>query len=158
MIVYGIDSAMRSIAVVGERQLMKIEATGASRHDELASMRNSLAIFLRSDQTPILFIESPIQGISRNVQVGLKLAMTVGAVFSLGHYTEMVEPSLWKKEVCGKGNLDKAGVAEWLKEAHPGYYARCDGDQDLIDATCIWLYGRQKVDEHRSSTSRRSSK
>ncbi len=52
----------------------------------------------------------------------------------------------WKKDIVGKGNASKDEVAAWLEVHHPDYYEQCHGDQNLVDATCVALYGRLVMD------------
>lgn len=87
-----------------------------------------------------VYIEEPLIG--RSVRSSLYVAQTAGAVGSYllvpGYY---VSNSAWKKSVVGMGNANKATVSSWLNTNHVTYAALCDGDQDLIDATCLALYG-----------------
>lgn len=92
----------------------------------------------------IVAVESPIVGMSRNLQTGLNLAMMAGALSAAagaaGAKVVLVAPSSWKKQVMGRGNASKDEVAQWLEREQPLRYTRCHSDQDLIDATCISLY------------------
>lgn len=91
-------------------------------------------------------IESPIQGISRNVRVGIQLAMVAGAVAvaarQAGADVVFVEPAKWKKAVVGVGNASKADVATFLERDHVGLYSKCES-QDMVDAICIALYAEK---------------
>lgn len=44
---------------------------------------------------------------------------------------------VWKKQICGNGNIDKAGIARFIHKTWPALYAAVDGNQDLCDAACI---------------------
>lgn len=52
-----------------------------------------------------------------------------------------ISNSQWKKALCGSGNADKDAIRGWLEEHQPALAALCGENQDLIDATCIGLYG-----------------
>jgi Holliday junction resolvasome RuvABC endonuclease subunit len=88
-------------------------------------------------------IESPIQGMSRNVRIGIQLGMVAGAVAvaarQAGAEVMFVEPSKWKKAVVGFGNASKADVSAFVEGHHPGLYAQCKS-QDMVDAVCLALY------------------
>lgn len=100
------------------------------------------------------FIEEPIVG--RGVRASMQLSQTLGAILcklgdrELQDRVELVPVTRWKQHVVGKAHADKEFVANWLKENHPDYHERCDGSQDLIDATCIGLYGSRVVAQSRS--------
>lgn len=86
-------------------------------------------------------VESPIVAGARNLQATIKVAQTVGLVHAVIPNCREVAVSSWKKAVVGRGNVDKAGVRQWLDTHHPELARLCDGNQDLYDAACISLYG-----------------
>jgi hypothetical protein len=110
-------------------------------------------------------IEAPVMGrggIGGTLpQVYVSGAFQAGLA-SLGHPALLANNSQWKKVVCGKGNIDKAGIVAWVRSNFPEVYDRLvvgDGgrvDQDVADAICIYLYGvrhlrvTDKIDRHRS--------
>jgi Holliday junction resolvasome RuvABC endonuclease subunit len=93
-----------------------------------------------------VFVEQPLVGrggahatiVQAQVQ-GLVLARAHRAA-TPGVYTVNVKS--WKKQVVGNGNADKAAVAAWLETHQPVLAGLAAGDQDLVDAACIALYGR----------------
>jgi Holliday junction resolvasome RuvABC endonuclease subunit len=88
----------------------------------------------------VVYVEEPVIG--RSIRSSLHVAISAGAAVSaLGMPAHFVPVTTWKKSVVGRGNADKIGVSAWLNTNHVTYAALCDGDQDLIDATCIALYG-----------------
>ena len=91
----------------------------------------------------VVAIESPIQGMSRNVRVGIQLGMVAGALAvaarQAGAHVIFAEPATWKKAVVGFGNANKADVAAFLERHHQGLHAQCSS-QDMVDAICIALY------------------
>lgn len=91
----------------------------------------------------VVYVEKPLVG--RGVAASLQVAQTAGAVMS--HLTVpsyFVQVQHWKKAVIGNGNAPKGLVGSTLFELHPRYSKLCGGDQDLVDATCIALYGEQQ--------------
>lgn len=57
-----------------------------------------------------------------------------------------VYPATWKKNVVGRGDASKADVAAFLCAEYPERFDACGGDQNLIDATCIAMYGWQVLE------------
>jgi Holliday junction resolvasome RuvABC endonuclease subunit len=90
-----------------------------------------------------LWIERPIMGGSGSPLAAIRIAVTAGLVAAASTARlEFVFPVVWKAAVVGKGNADKSAVAAWLAEHHPTLAKTCGGDQDLVDAACIALYGQ----------------
>jgi Holliday junction resolvasome RuvABC endonuclease subunit len=138
---------MRSFHAVrldqGEHSVFSV-VIKARKNEERSKILRALSTELATivdGSDPIYIEEPPLAGV-RNLRTFKGLAETAGALMarSSGKVT-YVPVSSWKKEVCGKGNLDKAGVADWLLSVHRSYSEHCAGDQNLIDATCIALYG-----------------
>lgn len=92
----------------------------------------------------LVVIEEPPLAGTRNVRTLLKLAqVSAAAAVGAGHCPRTFVPvDTWKKAVIGRGGVSKEYVANWLKLHYPTYYRQCAGDQNLIDATCLALYGR----------------
>ena len=101
--------------------------------------------FFNNKEEVVFFIEAPIVGMSRNYQTALSIAMTVGAMAATRYKTYIVPPAKWKKEMVGNGRATKPEVADWLASVKPGYLSACAGDQDLIDAAVISLYGKKVI-------------
>jgi Holliday junction resolvasome RuvABC endonuclease subunit len=145
--IWGVDLGMRSWHAVRIDQVshstyscvIKARKT-EERAKVLAALSTELSIVV--DGGDRVFIEEPPLAGARNIRTFLGLAQTSGALMArLMGPVELVPVGTWKKEVCGNGSLDKAGVAEWLGKAHPSYLEHCGSDQNLIDATCIALFG-----------------
>ena len=96
----------------------------------------------------VVAIEAPIQGMSRNVRVGISLAMVAGAISvaaqQCGSHVDIVPPASWKKTVLGVGNANKDQIKSYLEENHKALYSNCLS-QDMVDATCIALYAQTLV-------------
>lgn len=160
MITAGIDYGVRRVAMVflgvglrgtaGEaRELVlnpKVWKTGEA-NDQAAQLALHETVFNWTTELgpELVVIESPIQGVSVNVKVGLRLAEMKGALAvacgRAGSSTLSVGPTEWKKAITGHGNADKKQVAEWLTAHHPRLAAECP-TQDSIDATCMALYAQ----------------
>ena len=94
-------------------------------------------------------IEAPIVGISGNRQTAIRMAMVCGALVRECQQwfgTEcisLVPVSSWKKEVCGKGNLDKDQIGEWLLQTHPDLWHQCATEHE-VDAMCMALWAGER--------------
>lgn len=88
-----------------------------------------------------LWIESAIQGASKNVQTTVGMAATQGAILAAhGGPCSIVAPASWKHGTHGNGHASKADMKAWLKLTHPDLAWQCN-NQDEVDAMCIALYG-----------------
>ena len=94
-----------------------------------------------------VWIEDTLVG--NNVKYSIALAETKGAVMAaLAAHVDvrLVNVSTWKKQVLGRGNANKDSVRDYIHVTHGAYAPLCGDDQDLYDACCIALYGRQIMD------------
>lgn len=96
-----------------------------------------------------VFVEQPLLGrggVRSTIKVSQAAAIPLLAAVACGvDGVYEVNVQSWKKQVVGKGNASKDDVKAWLRVNHPERYAFTGGDQDLIDATCIYLYGESIV-------------
>ena len=147
MIVYGIDPASRSLGVIGcgGRKPWSLKAATAkgSRDLELRDLRDQLSQMFDVLPPGVVFVEEPVLAGARNIRSTILIAETVGMLLTLPCRVYLVEISTWKKLTVGKGNASKEDVSSWLSSEHPDYAAICEGDQDLIDAGAINVYGRE---------------
>jgi hypothetical protein len=88
-----------------------------------------------------IFVEEPPK--VRNMRVFGQLSMSAGAILSATETGYLVPVDSWKAAVIGRGGVGKPDVAEWLRVHHPKFSEECEGDQNLVDAACIALYGQQ---------------
>lgn len=92
------------------------------------------------------FIEAPLVG-RGGVRTTMVQCFTSGAIQGalngLRFSTQIANVSSWKKRVVGRGNAKKPEVAEFLAKQHPELFRATGGNQDLIDASCIALFGKQ---------------
>lgn len=92
------------------------------------------------------YIEAPVVG-RGGVRTTMVQCFTSGAIqgalHGLGFTTEIANVSSWKKRVVGKGNATKEQVAEHLRLRWPALYSAANGDQDLVDASCIAIFGSE---------------
>jgi Holliday junction resolvasome RuvABC endonuclease subunit len=96
-----------------------------------------------------IFIEEPVVG-RGGAYTTIRQAKANGAMLagarSGGAHVEGVNNSTWKKSVCGKGNAGKPEIKNWVRDHWPYAYDLCRGDQDLLDAACILLYGEKRLE------------
>ena len=93
------------------------------------------------------FIESPIVGKGgvRSTMVQCYTSGAIqGALYDRGIRSQAANVSSWKKHVVGKGNATKPEVGDYLRHGWPAIYREANGNQDLYDAACIALYGKQQ--------------
>ena len=142
----GIDCAKNKIAVVRyEPEEDRVEVftyicEEANRCRQLASI-SGIAREATSG-CEVVWIEEALVG--RNTRSSLHVAVTTGAVAAgLSVKAYFVPVKAWKRKIIGNGNANKGAIALWLNANHETYAEQCGDDQDLIDATCIALYGHR---------------
>lgn len=156
--VIGVDLSSRKIALVWETedgydsQTISVKKA-AFRARELNELQMELGpllskIAVNADETYV-YIEAPVvgRGGARPTILQSQVDGVVQAVaypFATGTYS--VNNKTWKKAVVGNGNSKKEDVAAWLAADHPVLDRLCDADQDLVDAACVCLYGRDVID------------
>lgn len=145
---YGVDVGSRRIAIacpaLGWARAYSVPASTPAREKHLLAVWAEHTI-PRGSQ---VFVEAAVVAGAKNLQSTIKVAMAVGAIISAlpGRHVELIAVGSWKKEVCGKGNLDKDGVVDWLLSAHMDLAVACQDskgrmDQDRVDATCLAMVG-----------------
>jgi len=144
VIVWGADLGVRSVYLC-KWEDGKVDHTfynikkPKDRWKELQEITLMIKNTIKGD---LLFVEEPVVAGVRNLRTSLKIAQNAGAVFAgSGIPATFVPVSSWKKEIVGKGNAKKEEIAEFLKIKHNEMWANCNEDQNLIDATCVALYG-----------------
>jgi Holliday junction resolvasome RuvABC endonuclease subunit len=94
-----------------------------------------------------VWVEDTLVG--NNIGYSIALAECKGAVMAglaMHRDVRLVNVSSWKKAVVGRGNATKDQVKDYIGVSHGPYAPLCGDDQDLYDAACIALYGRQVVE------------
>jgi Holliday junction resolvasome RuvABC endonuclease subunit len=142
-VIWGIDLGVRSVHLAGldgHSLITDTFAVGTQviRSFELDKIRAFLKDSLIAEDDDV-FVETP--PMVRNIRTHGEMHQVLGTVLSTVGGRE-VNVSAWKQVTVGAGNADKLSVSRWLKENHPSYSAHCGGDQNLVDATCIALYGQ----------------
>lgn len=94
------------------------------------------------------FIVYMEKSISRgNPHASLVQAHGVGALLAAASEyraeVHRVDNMTWKKALIGNGRAEKDEIAEYATKRDPHLVELCDGNQDLIDALCIYWYGHQ---------------
>lgn len=116
------------------------EVSKSTRYQELTQLKNLFQEHIHKQDT-VWIEEPPIAG-SRNLRIGLQLAQTAGALMASSPAPAyFVAVSQWKKAVVGKGNASKDEVNDFVALHFPEYYKKSHKNQNIIDATCIGLYG-----------------
>lgn len=141
--IIGIDCGGRKIALADLSRGIFFEYEAANtvpRGDQLVQIAEALQPYRNSDGSPV-WVEAPIVAGARNLQSSLKIAQVTGVAHTVMDNSHEVAVASWKKAVVGNGRADKEQVRAWLVENHPDLYRLTRHSQDLIDATCIALYG-----------------
>lgn len=147
--IVGIDLGVRSVYMAATSELGDVQfhasvlkrSAKSDRRDELQLLAKEVKRFLHADD--LVFMEEPIVAGVRNLRTALQLGQSAGMVLtSSPAQVHLVAVAQWKKATVGKGNADKTAVALWLAAHHPEAFMKAAGDQNLIDAMCICLYGR----------------
>lgn len=150
--IYGLDLGTRRIAVAcaetGWWGVKKVRDSGKHAvpiEESGYELGLWLAEVMPLDLQAVFYIERPFVGRPHgNVRTAIGQALTVGGVLAQAPgETHLIEQAEWKKAVVGSGNASKADIWEWLAATHPALSEAADGDQDVIDAFCISLYGRR---------------
>ena len=103
--------------------------------DELARCGNPV--------TRQLYVEAPYTGVSplsTNVQAFVSGVIQACFVHA-GYDVQLVPPSTWKHEVCGSGAATKEQVRATIRSRWANVYDLAGGDQDVLDAAALALYG-----------------
>lgn len=147
----GIDCGGNKIAVydLDNHHTFVYETKGVV--DRGASIRKMTAWLASLPLEGVIWVEAPVLAGVRNIQSTIKVAQTTGIVHSALDQTYEVAVSSWKKRTVGQGNASKPQVRDWLDENHPAIARMCRGNQDLYDAACIALYGRDVQQELEAS-------
>lgn len=141
----GVDCGGSKVALVildtGTMQTHVLVSKHKDRHAALRDVGRFAGDHL--SRCDVVYVEKPLVG--RGIAASLQVAQATGAVMShLDVPSYFVPVQTWKKAVTGNGNAPKGLVQTALLELHPGYSELCGGDQDLVDATCIALYGEEQ--------------
>lgn len=95
-----------------------------------------------------VYMEAPIMGIG-GPGATIPQAQVGGAVMAgfmaSGVAVTLCNNSTAKKRVCGRGNVKKDQVKEAMMGVWPELVYRADGDQDVIDAGMICLFGEHAI-------------
>jgi Holliday junction resolvasome RuvABC endonuclease subunit len=150
-VILGIDLNSRSVAI------SYLHADGrfhgfqsfTTKYKDRAQILGALHDWMRYQVTSgdVVYVESPVLAGVRNIQSTIKVAAAYGSVLAAVdlRHAECVEVpvSSWKLATVGRGNASKDDVSKWLHAQHPDVHTECSGDQNLMDAHCIALYGYQ---------------
>ena len=144
--IWGCDPASKKIALFsGDDDRIRAEffqVKPSDRNTEILSLRDQLLHIIKPNLAPVtIYCEEPVVAGARNLRSTILIAETVGMILGVRAYVRLVPVSSWKKATVGKGNATKEEVANWLQREYPDYAQAC-GNQDLVDAAAIYLYGR----------------
>jgi Holliday junction resolvasome RuvABC endonuclease subunit len=93
----------------------------------------------------LAFIEAPVigKGGARTTMVQAFVSGVIQACFIQGGFNVyLVQNTAWKRVVVGDGSASKDACARAIAGRWPRVYQLAQGDQDLLDAAAICIYGR----------------
>jgi Holliday junction resolvasome RuvABC endonuclease subunit len=147
----GVDLGITKIAMVMSGETPDAQGwhgnPRVSRAVQLRQLGSCAYHFALSHEIDQVWIEDTLIG--NNRKYSIQLTEVKGAVMSSLAYlcdVRLVNVSTWKKQVVGDGHANKDSVRDYIHVTHPAYAPLCGSDQDLYDAACIALYGRQIMD------------
>lgn len=96
-----------------------------------------------SHDDSVVYVESPIHGKGHKTTITLaKVSGVVQlALVQMGFEPLEVNVSTWKKIVCGSGRATKEEVDRKISAQWGGVYKKTGGEQDVVDASAVCLYG-----------------
>lgn len=102
----------------------------------------------RDGAKPVIYIEAPAQGIG-GPGATIPQVYVQGAVMAAASEWDcvlyQVNNKSWKSRECGNGNIKKENIPAVMKEQWPEFYNLVRGQQDLIDAGFIYLFGYRQT-------------
>jgi len=145
--IWGIDLGVRTAHLAGfeDDELVHLVSIGYAkklphRSMELMGIQAQAQEYIAPEDD--VWVERPPLAGPKNLTTFADLNQVFGVLMAAVGGREAIVP-VWKHDVCGNGRMTKAEVSHWLKDHHRPYSDECGGDQNLVDAVCIALYGRQ---------------
>lgn len=154
--VVGVDPSFNKMAAVygvddEQVDIDSVTLPGSNIADKAVQIHLWLTDLLAGieDEDIHVFIEEPVIGrggaYSTLSQAKAHGVMVLSALLS-GAEVTTVNPARWKKVVLGKGNLGKPEIKKAMSEKWPSLVHITQGDQDLVDAAAIYLYGKHVLE------------
>lgn len=149
MTLMGVDLGIHKVAcfVPGDQpgaHVLQLDDTPLARAYqllELSSFVHDVAVLHQVDQ---VWIEDTLIGNNRKYSIQLtEVRGATMAALATHCDVQLVNVATWKAQVVGGGHASKDEVRDYIHVTHSAYAALCGSDQDLYDAACISLYGRQ---------------
>lgn len=143
--IWGIDLGVRSVHLAGfdGDELVYLETIETPkrvvRSLELGTLGKRATEFIAPEDD--VFVEKPPFAGPKNISTYGELHQVFGAMLSHVGGRE-ANVMTWKADIVGNGRATKSDVSHWLQDHHEPYSSQCGGNQNLVDAVCIALYGR----------------
>lgn len=159
-VILGIDPAATKVSFVAITDIdffvqhhKRLGKSGGEACNSAWHLTNSLLFDINQmwpGATIHAFIESPVVG-RGGVRSTMVQCFTSGAIQAALHNAGLdsqgANVSSWKKVVTGRGNSTKPEVAKHLRLRWPALHRAAGGNQDIVDAACIALYGQSILSE-----------
>jgi Holliday junction resolvasome RuvABC endonuclease subunit len=149
----GVDLGVHKVACFGwDEELPYVWSWNApedyARPNQLHAIAGQVRDLATFHDADAVWIEDTLLG--NNVKYSMALSELKGAVMAYlaSHVSvHLVNVGTWKKHVVGDGHANKDSVKDYIHVTHGAYAPLCGDDQDLYDACCIALYGRQTMEQ-----------
>jgi len=156
------DTVRLSLVITRKRgqkvpEVMQIPLAGESNHIKSCGIAfrkiGEVLHDLTSDNgAPYVFLEMPVMGAANGRALPgptISQAQIGGAVTAAAEEFECpiswVHNMSWKKIVCGKGTIAKTDIPGVMTDVWPELVKAANGDQNIIDAGAINLFGRDRA-------------
>ena len=162
--VLGVDPSTKKLAVIGTRSKNRSNPEGwvidlpsdtVDRCGEAFFEFGALLYDLTKQSdgvVPRVYLEAPVLG-RGGPHSTIAQAQVGGAVMAAcSEYRcplVLVNNASWKKQVCGNGRFGKPEIFKAMREVWPEAFELAGGDQDLIDASAIQMFGQAHADSIR---------
>lgn len=159
--VLGVDPSTKKLAIIGTRNRDKQEPEAwtiklpndvIDRCGEAFNAFGGLLYDLTQQSdgvAPRVYLEAPVLG-RGGPHSTISQSQVGGAVMAAcSEYRcplVLVNNASWKKQVCGNGGFGKPEIYKAMRSVWPEAFELANGDQDLVDASAIYLFGQAHTD------------
>jgi Holliday junction resolvasome RuvABC endonuclease subunit len=147
--IIGVDPSSAKLAFVitdGDtlEQVVAIPLPPKDRQNTRSGAAYNAVLEVIGSKRAWVFLESPLywRGGKSTIPLAQISGVVQAAVHNAGHQLEMVNNQRWKSRVIGIHNAKKDQIGEVMATLWPEVHAIANGDEDLIDAAAINMYGR----------------
>jgi Holliday junction resolvasome RuvABC endonuclease subunit len=148
-VIVGIDANSRGFAAVwdgGHRDVIVGDVASSETTMWASKCLARLLKRINVSEGDHVYMEASLVAGARNLQSTIKQAYLNGAlqgvICATGATCHLVPPTTWKKVATGSGRATKEDVAATISTLRPDFFEQVAGNQDLLDAAAIHIYGQ----------------